>query len=167
MVAASLWLVAEFPLARCRVLDLLLGMTCDDLVLDLVVRGLRKNASGDELVLRGIGAAVDDALGVGVADAGESLELVGGGGVNVERRSSSSSGCGWFGGLGNSEQGGKREQEGGGDQLAAKIEHRGVSLVWAGCFTAEEYERLRGTSMSKFEIGLDELTSRSSKATLK
>ena len=60
-------------------------MAGDDLVLDFVVCGLRKDATGDELVLGGVGAAVDDAFGVGVADAGEGLELVGGGGINVER----------------------------------------------------------------------------------
>ncbi len=61
-----------------------LGCAGDDLVLDLVVGGFGKNAAGEELVLGGVGAAVDDALGVGVADAGKGLELVGGGGVDVE-----------------------------------------------------------------------------------
>src|SRR5882672_9982924 len=83
---------------------LLLGVAGDDLVLDLVVRGLGKNAAGDELVLGGVGAAVDDALGIGVADAGEGLELVGGGGVDVEfvggsGRCGLGSGGGFGGGL--------------------------------------------------------------------
>ena len=68
----------------------LVGCAGDDLVLDLVVSCLGKDAAGDELVFGGVGAAVDDALGVGVADAGKGLELVGGGGVDVER-----GGCGW------------------------------------------------------------------------
>jgi hypothetical protein len=125
MVAASPWLIAEF-------LDLLLGMACDDLVLDLVIRTLGKNAASDELVFSGVWAAVDDALGVGISDAGEGLELVGRGGVNVERcsRCNSRSRCwfGSFGGLGNIENRDTGEQESGGDQLAAKIEHRRVSL---------------------------------------
>jgi len=69
-------------------------MAGDDLVLDLVVRGLRKNTAGDELVLRGIGTAIDDALCVGVTDAVECLKLVRSGGVNVEGRGRSCSGRG-------------------------------------------------------------------------
>ena len=60
-------------------------MTGDDLVLDLVVGSLGENAAGDELVLGSVGTAVDDALGVSVADAGKGLELVGGGGVDIEQ----------------------------------------------------------------------------------
>src|ERR1700730_10661238 len=106
-------------------------MARDDLVLDLVVRGLGKNAAGDELVLGSVGAAVDDALGIGVADAGEGFELVGRGGVNVERSSCCCGSCRWVRSLGERESGGNGEQEGSGKQLAAKIEHRTVSL-WAG-----------------------------------
>ena len=60
-------------------------MAGDDLVLDLVVGGLRENAAGDELVLGGVGAAIDDALGIRIANAGEGLELVGGRRVDIER----------------------------------------------------------------------------------
>lgn len=68
-------------------------MAGDDLVLDLVVRGLGEDAAGNELVLCGVGPAVDDALCVGVADTVECLELIGGGGVDVERGGGGSSGC--------------------------------------------------------------------------
>jgi len=51
-------------------------MAGDDLVLDLVVDALGKNATRDELIFGGVGAAVDDALGVGITDAGEGLELI-------------------------------------------------------------------------------------------
>src|SRR6202795_447455 len=90
-------------------------MAGDDLILDLVVRGLRENATGDELVLGGVGAAIDDALGVGVADAGKGLELVSRGSVDIERRCSCCrrSRC-WFGCLGKSESGGYGEKEGNG-----------------------------------------------------
>lgn len=63
---------------------LFLGFAGDDLIFDFVVGGLGEDAAGDELILGGVGAAVDDAFGVGVADAVEGLELVGGGGVDVE-----------------------------------------------------------------------------------
>src|SRR5258708_32986134 len=95
-------------------------MAGDDLVLDLVVCSLGKNAAGDELVLGGIGAAVDDALGVGVADAGEGLELIGGGGADVLRRRRSRCcrrGLGWPGW---SKDEGEGKKEGGGQQISAK-----------------------------------------------
>lgn len=60
-------------------------MAGDDLILDLVIGSLGKNATRDELVFGGVGAAVDDALRVRVTDAGKGFELVGSGGVNVER----------------------------------------------------------------------------------
>ena len=60
-------------------------MAGDDEVLDAVVGLLGHDAAADELVLGGVGAAVNDAFAVGVAYAGESLELVGSGGVNVEQ----------------------------------------------------------------------------------
>jgi hypothetical protein len=78
-------MVAASPLIFSR--DMLLlrrGLLGDDLVLDLVVDALRQNTAGDELVFSGVGAVVDDALGVGVADAGDGLELVGRGGVDVD-----------------------------------------------------------------------------------
>src|SRR5258705_10276870 len=110
-------------------LRLLLGVAGDDLVLNLVVRGLRENASGDELVLGGVGTAVDDALGVGVANAGEGLELVRCGGVNIERRSGGRRCCcRRLRRLGKIEERGNCEQEGGYKQLAAKNENRRNSL---------------------------------------
>ncbi len=42
-------------------------------VLDLVVSGLREDSAGDKLILRGVGASVDDAFGVCIADARERL----------------------------------------------------------------------------------------------
>src|SRR5271170_652296 len=76
---------ASSSLSQTIYLQLLLGMTGDGLVLDLVVGGLGENAASDELVLRSIRTAVDDSLGVSVADAGKCFELVGGGGVDIER----------------------------------------------------------------------------------
>src|SRR5580692_7912103 len=127
-------------------------MACDDLVFDLVVGGLRKDAAGDELVLGGVGTAIDDSLGIGVANAGEGLELVGSSGVNVQRSSSCGRGgsCG-LGGLGDIEDWSNGEQECGGKYLAAKIEHRGSPCA-SGCLTAEEYESKLGASMSKFAL---------------
>jgi hypothetical protein len=49
----------------------------DDHVLDAVISLLREDAAGGELVLGGVRTTVDDALGVGVADAGQGFELVG------------------------------------------------------------------------------------------
>src|ERR1700746_1683902 len=109
------------PVFMANMLALLLGMTGDDLVFDLVVDALRENAASDQLVLGGIGAAVDDALRVGVADTGDRLELIGGGGVDVQRR------CGgfrcsrcWFGRLSDVEDGSNSEQKGDDKQLATK-----------------------------------------------
>ena len=65
---------------------LLFGVAGDDLILDLVVSGLWEDTSGNKLILSGIGASVDDSLGVGVTDSGECLELVGRGGVDVQGR---------------------------------------------------------------------------------
>ena len=65
---------------------LLFGVAGDDLILNFVVTGLWEDTSGNELILSGVGAAVDDPLGVGVADTGECLELVGRCGVDVQRR---------------------------------------------------------------------------------
>src|SRR5260370_40675922 len=110
-------------------------MAGDDLVLDLVVRGLGENAAADELVPGGVGAAVDDAPGVSVADTRDGLELIGGGGVGIERR------CGgWWcgrrgvGGVREIEKGGKRGQEGVGKEIAAKSGQRRGS-VGGGCHT--------------------------------
>jgi hypothetical protein len=150
-------------------------MAGDDLVLDLVVSGLWEDASGNELIFCSIWAAVDDSLRVGVADPGESLELVGRCGVDVQGRGgSSSSWSDGFGALGNGEYRRDREQEGGGKEFVTKVEHR-VLLLWAECFTAEEYESVRAASMNKFAFGgpearvsgLRELTSVGLTATLK
>jgi hypothetical protein len=107
---------------------LLLGVGGDDLVFDLVVGGFGKDAAGEELVLGGVGTAVDDALGVGVADTGKGLELVDGGGVDVDLV-----GCGgrsWFSrgggfGLGYGAEG-ESEKKSGGQEFVTEMEH-GVS----------------------------------------
>jgi hypothetical protein len=99
----------------------------DDHVLDAVVGLLGDDALADELVLRGEGAGVEDALGVGVADAGKALELVGIGGIDVDegggggrcRRLGSALG-------GGGEDGG--ENKGRGEECVAKLEH-GVGLL--------------------------------------
>jgi hypothetical protein len=71
-------------------------MAGDDLVLDLVVRGLREDAASDELIFRGIRATVDDAFCVGIADTVEGLELVRRGRVDVEGGCRGSRRAGWF-----------------------------------------------------------------------
>jgi len=119
-------------------------MAGDDLVLNLVVRSLRENAAGDELVLRGVGAAIYDSLCVGVSDAVESLQLIGRGRVDVKWGSRGCSGGGGrFCGLGNGRRAGQGwncgEQERGGEKFVTKTEHR-RSPSLAVCFTAEEYE---------------------------
>jgi hypothetical protein len=132
---------------------LFFGVAGDDLVFDLVVSGLREDASGNELILGGVGAAVDDSLRVGVANSGECLELVGCCGIDVQGRGGcGSGGSAGFGALGNGEYRDDREQERGGKEFVMKIEHR-VLLLWAECFTAEEYESVRAASMNKFASG--------------
>src|SRR5260370_398170 len=89
---------------------------------------------GDEVILRGGGADVDDALGVGVADAGKGLELVGCGGVDIELvggsgRCGLGSGGGFGGGLLGYGADGENEKEGGGEELAAKVRH-GLESPW-------------------------------------
>jgi hypothetical protein len=143
-------------------------MTGDDLVLDLVVSSLREDAAGNELVLCSVGAAVNDAFCVGVADAVEGLELVRGGRVDVEGRGGS--GSGGFRSLGDSGCHGQgwncSEQERGGEKFVTKIEHlRFPSL--AVCFTAEEYESTRDASSMSLRLGSRKLTSPSSEANLK
>jgi hypothetical protein len=71
------------------------GLVGDDLVFDLVVDALGQDAAGDELVFGRIGPSVDDALGIGVADAGDGFELVCGGGVDVDLVGSRSRGGSW------------------------------------------------------------------------
>src|SRR5580765_1910980 len=107
-------MVAVSPLIFSSFVGLLLGgLRSDDGVLDLVVDVLGQDAAGDELVLGGVGAAVDDALGVGIADAGEGLQLVRGRCVDVELVVWSGGGGG--GGLGFLRDGcgreGQREEE--------------------------------------------------------
>ena len=63
---------------------LFFGVAGDDLIFDLVVGGFGKDAASKELIFGREGAAVDDALCVGVADAGERFKLVGGSGVDVD-----------------------------------------------------------------------------------
>ena len=103
---------------------LLFGVAGDDLVFDFVVGGFGKDAAGEELVFGGVGAAVDDALGVGVADAGKGLELIGGGGVDVELVSHVGGGFGGRGGVasGSLSYGaeGKGEEERGGEECVTK-----------------------------------------------
>src|SRR5579875_1666173 len=78
---------------------LLLRLAGDDLVLDLVIRGLRDNSAGNKLVLCRVWPACNDARGISVANAVEGLELIGRCGVDVERRSRRGSSC-WFGRFG-------------------------------------------------------------------
>jgi hypothetical protein len=104
---------------------LFFGMAGDDLILDLVVGGFGKNAAGEELVFGGVGTAVDDAFGVGVSDAGECLELVGRGCVDVELVGGGGlGGGGWFGLRYGTER--KGEQECGGQELVTEMEHSGL-----------------------------------------
>src|SRR5206468_10070477 len=58
----------------------------DDVVLDLVVGGLRDDLLLDQVVLPPVRTVVDYLLGIGLADPGEALQLVRGGAVDVERR---------------------------------------------------------------------------------
>src|SRR5438309_355337 len=119
---------------------LLLGVASDDLVFDLVVDALWENAASDELVLGGVRATVDDALGVGIADAGDRLELISGSGVDVERRRAGFRCSRWrFWRLSDVEDRSNSEQKSGGKQLATKSEHRSVSLwVVAYCGRVRE-----------------------------
>src|SRR5262245_66098216 len=57
----------------------------DDLILDLLVGGLGDDLLLDQLVLALVGPSVDDLLRVGVAHARKRLQLVHGGGVDVEK----------------------------------------------------------------------------------
>src|SRR5215831_8659021 len=50
---------------------------------DLLVRGLGQDLLGDQVGLLCIGAAVDDLLGIGIADARQRLQLIERGGVDV------------------------------------------------------------------------------------
>src|SRR4029077_6577707 len=70
---------------------LLLG---DDFIFDLVVSGLGNNLLLHQIRLGFIGAAVDDLLRIGCANAGQGIELVLGGAVDVEQVACGS-GCGW------------------------------------------------------------------------
>ena len=54
------------------------------LITSLAISGFWENALLGELILRGVGAALDDAICIGVADAGEGFELGGSCGVDVE-----------------------------------------------------------------------------------
>src|SRR6266852_8746651 len=63
---------------------LLLGLVRDDLVLDLRVRRLRDDLLLPKLVLRLVRPPLDDLLRVGVADAGQLLELGLACGVEIE-----------------------------------------------------------------------------------
>src|ERR1700721_1979749 len=99
-------------------------MTSDDLVLDLVVGCSGKDTAGEELILCGVRATVDDALGVGIPDPGEGLELVGRSSVDIERcgRSGRCSGC--LGSLSDGKDRSNNKEESSGKEFTAKIEHR-------------------------------------------
>jgi hypothetical protein len=128
---------------------LLFGVAGDDLVFDLVVGGFGEDAAGEELVFGGVGAAVDDAFGIGIADTGKGLELVGGGGIDVElvgRGGRGGFGCGGGFGLGYGAEG-EREKECGGQEFVAEMEHGWVSLNGMGLH-AEEYESGRWASIN-------------------
>jgi hypothetical protein len=109
------------------------GVGGDDHALDTVVGLLGEDAAGGELILGGVGAAVDNAFGVGVADAGQGFDLFGRGGVDVERTGGSGGGLGCLGCAGqNGEGGDESEKEGEGEKSTAKIEHgRLLSLGYA------------------------------------
>src|SRR5438270_10837623 len=62
--------------------SLLLG---DDLVLDAVIGLLRDDILLHQFVLALVGPALDDRRRIGFADARESVELVGAGGIDVEQ----------------------------------------------------------------------------------
>jgi hypothetical protein len=127
---------------------LLLGVGGDDLVFDLVVGGFGKDTAGEELVLGGVGAAVDDTLGVGVADAGKGLELVDGGGVDVDLVGCGGAGFGGGGrfGLGyGAERESKKERSG--QKFVTEMKHRWVSLRGMGLH-AEEYGSGQWASMN-------------------
>jgi hypothetical protein len=132
---------------------LLLWMASDDLILDLVIGCSGKDTAGEKLVLCGVRATVDDALGVGIADSGEGLELVGRSSVDVERcgRSGRCRGC--LGSLSDGKDRGNSKEESSGKELTAKIEHRRISL-WDECLTAEEYESAWVASINKFRASL-------------
>src|SRR5579871_4389257 len=105
---------------------LLFGMAGDDLVFDLVVGGFGKNAASKKLIFGGVGAPVDDALSVGIADARKGLELVDGSGVDVDLIGCSGRGrFSWGGrfGLADGAQG-EDEKESGGQKLVTEMEHR-------------------------------------------
>src|SRR5580698_243182 len=95
----------------------------DDHVLDAVVGLLRDDAADGELIFGGVRAAVDDALGVDVADAGKGFELVGCGGVDVEEAGSGGGGFGRLSeGAGHGSEGGNDdEKERGGEKSATKM----------------------------------------------
>src|SRR2546422_8662553 len=63
---------------------LLLPLVGDDVVLDLVVRGLRDDVLADQLVLPLVRTVLHDLLGVGLADPGQRLEVGLRGAVEVE-----------------------------------------------------------------------------------
>src|ERR1700722_13344174 len=131
---------------------LLLWLAGDDLVLDLVIGGRRKNAASEELILGGVGAAVDDALGVGVADAVEGLELVGSGGVDIKQC------CGGGGGLGCLSSGVGRhgegrnnsDQQGDGEKPLVKSEHAWISLDGLKAFIRKGTRAERARQYAKF-----------------
>jgi hypothetical protein len=97
----------------------------DDHALYAVVGLLRKNAAGGELVFGGIGATVNDALCVGVADTGKGLDLVRRSCVDVERSGGGGGGLSCLSnGVGRHSEGGNgSNQQGEGEKLVAKIQH--------------------------------------------
>ena len=66
--------------SRVRALPLL----GDDFVLYFCVRSLRDDATRNELVFGGVRTSLDDLVGVGGPDAGESFELIRGRGIDID-----------------------------------------------------------------------------------
>jgi len=56
----------------------------EDSALDAFVGVVGNDAARDELIFGGVGASFDDSFGVDDAHAGEGLELIRGGGVDIE-----------------------------------------------------------------------------------
>src|SRR5712671_2083914 len=61
-----------------------LGLLCDDVSLDFVVGGLRNDFLVHQVQFCAVRTAVDNFLRVDIADAGQNLELIFGGGVEIE-----------------------------------------------------------------------------------
>src|SRR6476620_12045855 len=60
-------------------------MVGDDLVLYLIIGGLRKNFFGQQIALAVIWTAINDFLAIGVADPSECREFILGGSIDVDQ----------------------------------------------------------------------------------